>query len=65
MKILVLEYVTGGGLLAEPISVSLAREGELMLGALGQRVPGRVQNGRAHDEDQSWAAHRTILPNFR
>lgn len=34
MKIFVCEYVTGGGLYREPLPPSLAREGELMLGAL-------------------------------
>lgn len=36
MKILVLEYITGGGLLNEPLPPSLAFEGELMLSALLQ-----------------------------
>jgi predicted ATP-grasp superfamily ATP-dependent carboligase len=34
MRILVFEYITGGGMLAETIPASLAREGDLMLGAL-------------------------------
>jgi predicted ATP-grasp superfamily ATP-dependent carboligase len=34
MKILVFEYITGGGMRAETLSASLAREGDLMLGAL-------------------------------
>ncbi len=34
MKILVLEYITGGGFKNEPIPESLCREGDLMLGAL-------------------------------
>ena len=38
---------------------------ELVLRSLGQRVPGRVQNGGAHDEDEGRAAHGPILPNFR
>jgi len=43
-------------------SVSLATA---LLLPLGQRVPGRVQNGGAHDEGDGRAAHGTILPNFR
>jgi predicted ATP-grasp superfamily ATP-dependent carboligase len=36
MRIFVCEYITGGGLLNEAIPPSLAREGELMLGALAR-----------------------------
>ena len=34
MKVFIFEYVTGGGLLTEPLSASLAEEGDLMLRAL-------------------------------
>lgn len=34
LKILVFEYISGGGMAAEPLPLSLAREGDLMLGAL-------------------------------
>ena len=34
MKIFVFEWVSGGGLVAEPLPPSLAREGDMMLHAL-------------------------------
>lgn len=41
MKILVFEYITGGGLAAEPLPLALAREGEVMLNAQLKDLAGR------------------------
>lgn len=41
MKILVFEYITGGGLAHQALPVSLAREGDLMLMALLNELAGR------------------------
>ena len=34
MRLLICEYVTGGGFLGQPLPASLAREGDMMLAAL-------------------------------
>ena len=36
MKILIFEYITGGGMIGEPLPASLAKEGELMLNAIAR-----------------------------
>ncbi len=40
MRLLICEYVTGGGFLGQPLPASLAREGDMMLAALVKDVAG-------------------------
>ncbi len=58
MRLLICEYVTGGGFLGQPLPASLAREGDMMLAALVKDVAGVggidiacVRDGRLGDVD--------------
>lgn len=58
MRLLICEYVTGGGFLGKPLPASLAREGDMMLAALVKDVAGvggldiaSVRDGRLGDAD--------------
>lgn len=58
MRLLICEYVTGGGFLGRPLPASLAREGDMMLAALVKDVAAvggieiaSVRDGRLRDLD--------------
>jgi len=58
LRLLICEYVTGGGFLGRPLPASLAREGDMMLAALVKDVAGvggieiaTVRDGRLRDVD--------------
>ena len=40
MRIVALEYITGGGLEGEPLDPAMQHEGKMMLGDLGCRARG-------------------------
>jgi tyramine---L-glutamate ligase len=58
LRLLICEYVTGGGFLGQPLPASLVREGDMMLAALVKDVAGiggieiaSVRDGRLRDVD--------------
>ncbi|MDD5033612.1 MAG: ATP-grasp domain-containing protein [Methylococcaceae bacterium] len=71
MKVLIFEYITGGGMRRETVSPSLAQEGELMLRALVDdllAVPAShcaLSSGDDTDEEQSAAIELRVLRDDR
>ncbi len=64
MRLLICEYVTGGGFLGQPLPASLAREGDMMLAALVKDVAavGGIEIVSVRD----WRLRRVDLPaSFR